>query len=99
MKKPLQTLLIASLIMISAASHAHPSGHHYWGHNHYGWVAPLVIGSAVGYAVATRPQPVVIQQPPPNIYYQPQAPYGYHYENILDANCNCYRLVLIQNQP
>ena len=99
MNKPLQTLLIASLITTSAASHAHPLGHHYWGHNHYGWVAPLVIGSAVGYAVATRPQTVVIQQPPPNIYYQPQAPYGYHYESILDANCNCYRLVLVQNQP
>ena len=99
MKKPLQLLLIASLITTSATSYAHPSGHYYWGHNHYGWVAPLVIGSAVGYAVATRPQPVVIQQPPPNIYYQPQAPYGYHYENILDANCNCYRLVLIQNKP
>jgi hypothetical protein len=98
MKKLLQILITASLITTSVTSYAHPSGHHYWGHNHYGWVAPLVIGSAVGYVVATRPQTVVIQQPPPNIY-QPQAPYGYHYENILDANCNCYRLVLIQNQP
>lgn len=98
MNKLLQILLVVSLTMISATSHAHPSGHYYWGHNPYGWVAPLVIGSAVGYAVATRPQTVVIQ-PPPNIYYQPQlqAPYGYHYENILDANCNCYRLVLVQN--
>ena len=100
MNKLLHTFLIASLLLISTTSHAHHPGYgpHYWGHNHYGWVAPLVIGSAVGYAVATRPQTVVIQQPPPNIY-QPQAPYGYHYENILDANCNCYRLVLIQNQP
>ena len=97
MNKLLQTLLTASLITISTTSHAHPSGHYYWGHNHYGWVAPLVIGGAVGYAVA-RPQTVIIQQPP-NIYYQPPAPYGYHYENILDANCNCYRLVLVQNQP
>jgi hypothetical protein len=96
MNKLLQTLVIASLITTSMTSHAHPLGHHYWGHNHYGWVAPLVIGSAVGYAVATRPQTIVIQQPPPNIY-QPQAPYGYHYENILDANCNCYRLVLVSN--
>ena len=96
MNKLLQTLLAASLITTSVAGYAHPSGHHYWGHNHYGWVAPLVIGSAVGYAVATRPQTVVIQQPP-NISYQTQAPYGYHYENILDANCQCYRLVLVQN--
>jgi hypothetical protein len=98
MKRPLQTFLIASLLLISTTSQAHhPSyGPQYWGHNRYEWVAPLVIGSAVGYAVATRPQTVVIQQTPPNIY-QPQAPYGYHYENILDANCNCYRLVLVQN--
>jgi hypothetical protein len=99
MNKLLQILLVVSLTMISTASRAHPGhGPHYWEHNRYGWVAPLVIGSAVGYAVATRPQPIVIQQPP-NIYYQPQqqAPYGYHYENILDANCNCYRLVLVQN--
>ena len=26
----------------------------------------------------------------------PPAPYGYHYEQLLDANCNCYRWVLIQ---
>ena len=57
---------------------------------------PIVIGGAVGYAIAARPQPVIIQQPP-SPYYQPQAPLGYHYENILDANCQCYRLVLVQN--
>ena len=100
--KLLKTIALASLIMVSGASQANPN--HYYPHHHqrhgyynpYGWVAPLVIGGVVGYVI-TRPQPVVIQQPP-NIY-QPQAPYGYHYESILDANCNCYRLVLIQNQP
>ena len=96
MNKLLRVLLAASLITISATSQAHRGWDRpYWGHNHYGWVAPLVIGGAVGYAVA-RPQTVVIQQPP-NTYYQPQAPYGYHYENILDANCQCYRVVLVQN--
>jgi hypothetical protein len=94
--KKLQTLVTASLITISSVSQAHPGyGHHQWGHSHYGWVAPLAIGGVVGYAVA-RP-PVVVVQPPPSVYYQPQAPYGYHYENILDANCQCYRLVLVQN--
>jgi hypothetical protein len=97
MKRILQVLLVASL-MISAASQAHPyGGRPYWGHNHYGWVAPIVIGGAVGYAVAQRPQTVIIQQPPSVYYPQPQAPYGYHYENVLDANCQCYRVVLVQN--
>jgi hypothetical protein len=36
---------------------------------------------------------VVIYNPP--VGYPP-APVGYHYEQILDANCNCYRWVLIQ---
>ena len=96
--KLLQTITLASLIMVSGASQANPYYHHHHRgyYNPYGWVAPLVIGGVVGYVI-TRPQTVVIQQPP-NIY-QPQAPYGYRYENILDANCNCYRLVLVQNQP
>jgi hypothetical protein len=102
--KLLQTITLASLIMVSGASQANPYYHHhnYGYYNPYGWVAPLVIGGAVGYAITRPPQTVVIQQPPPNVYQGPvpaPAPYGYHYENILDANCNCYRLVLVQNQP
>ena len=98
--KLLQTITLASLIMVSGASQANPYYHHHHRgyYNPYGWVAPLVIGGVVGYAI-TRPQPVVIQQPPQPSIYQPPAPYGYHYESILDANCNCYRLVLVQNQP
>jgi hypothetical protein len=101
--KLLQTLALASLIMVSGTSQANPNhwNHHHGYYNRFDWVAPLVIGGAVGYAITRPPQTVVIQNPP-NVYYQPQpvqVPYGYHYENILDANCNCYRLVLVQNQP
>ena len=98
--KLLQTITLASLIMVSGASQANPYYHHHHRgyYNPYGWVAPLVIGGVVGYVI-TRPQPVVIQQQPQPSIYQPQVPYGYRYENILDANCNCYRLVLVQNQP
>jgi hypothetical protein len=98
--KLLQTITLASLIMVSGASQANPYYHHHHRgyYNPYGWVAPLVIGGVVGYVI-TRPQPVIIQQQPQPSIYQPQVPYGYRYENILDANCNCYRLVLVQNQP
>jgi hypothetical protein len=97
--KLLHTLTLASLLLISGTSQANPN---HWNHrgyypNQYGWVAPLVIGGVVGYAI-TRPQPVIVQQPTivyPN--YQQPAPLGYHYENILDANCQCYRLVLVSN--
>lgn len=98
--KLLQTIIIVSLIMVSGISQANPN---HWNHRHHGyynrydWVAPLVIGGVVTYAITRSPQPVVIQNPP--IIQATPAPYGYHYENILDANCNCYRLVLVQNQP
>lgn len=92
-----KTIILASLILLSSASQANPRHHHGY-HNRSDWLAPIVIGSVVGY-VLTRPQPqTVIVQNPPNIQPQP-VPYGYHYETILDANCNCYRLVLVQNQP
>jgi hypothetical protein len=99
--KLLKTLTLASLILVSGTSQANPNHRNYGPnhgyHNRYDWVAPLVIGGVVGYVI-TRPQPVIVQQPTvvyPNT--QPSVPYGYHYEQILDANCNCYRLVLVQN--
>jgi hypothetical protein len=100
--KRLAITLIASLTLLSGTSQANP--HHMNRHGHYhnvhraDWIAPLVIGSVVTYALTRpAPQPVIVQQPQqvyPNI---PPAPIGYHYENILDANCNCYRLVLVSN--
>jgi len=104
MKLLLHTLTLASLLLISGTSQANPNHWNHHGpnrgyHSHYGWVAPLVIGGVVGYAI-TRPQTVIVQQP--SVIYpntQPPDPLGYHYENILDANCQCYRLVLVQNQP
>lgn len=44
--------------------HAHIRHHlhaRHW-HPHYGWVAPVVIGGAVTYAL-TRPNPVIVQSP------------------------------------
>lgn len=97
--KRLAITLIASLMLVTGTSQANPRHHH--GHHHGAhradWIAPLVIGSVVTYALTRpAPQPVIVQpqQVYPNI---PPAPYGYHYENILDANCNCYRLVLVSN--
>jgi hypothetical protein len=98
--KTLIKVLLASLVFVSLSGQAHPYGPR-WGHYHSGWVAPIVIGGAVGYALAARPPAVVIQQPPNVYYYQqpyPQVPpYGYHYENIYDGNCQCYRVGLVQN--
>lgn len=95
-------LAIFLLTMIATTSQANPNHHmRHHGNGHYGrhthtadWVIPAVIGSAVVYAIATRPAPVVVQNPP-QVY--PNPPIGYHYEQILDANCNCYRLALVPN--
>lgn len=96
-------LAVLTLCIASTSALAQHHGHHgYYGHHHdgygWGWVAPAIIGGAVVYA-ATRP-PVVVQQPPVVVVQQPQqlppAPVGYRYETILDANCNCYRTVLVQ---
>lgn len=74
MKKLVAVLLLAfSASTAMAQHHGHGIRHnhhrhhgHYYGHG--GWVAPLIIGGAVGYAL-TRPAPVVVEQPP--VYTQP----------------------------
>lgn len=75
-----------------------------------GWVAPavggLIIGGLVGAAIAApyyAPAPVYSQSAPvyvqPNPVYTPppMPPYGYHHEQMLDANCNCYITILVPN--
>jgi hypothetical protein len=102
----MKKILFVLLITISTLAHAdrwrHGGGHYYY-HPGYGWVVPAVIGGAIVYE-ATRP-PVIIQQQPVYIQqtYPPAlpaypAPADMHWEAILDANCNCYRTVLVPNR-
>lgn len=97
--KRILALIFVGLMTLTGTSQANPHhGHPNYGH-HNGWIAPLVIGSALGYVVSQRQQPVIVQQPVvvyPNTYPS-VPPYGYHYEQMLDANCNCYRVVLVPN--
>ena len=100
--KTLMTAIVIALTMTATSSQANPNHHgyrHFGHHSGYGWVAPIVIGSALGYVIATRPAPVIVQTTPPILYpnQYPAPPMGYHYEQILDATCNCYRIVLVQN--
>lgn len=89
-------LVTAALVLASTAALAHPyyGYRHYPRHSHYDWVVPAIIGGAVVYG-ATHARPV--PPPPPVVIQVPQAPVGYHYESILDANCNCYKTVLVPN--
>lgn len=93
MKKILLILLFGSFSVVHADPYRHDHYHNYRGS--YDWLGPAIIGGIVTYEL-TRPQQVIVQQPQV-IQTLPPAPFGYHYENILDANCKCYRTVLIQN--
>ena len=94
--KYLIALVLSAVALTASAQHRpYPHHRHHLGGHGWGWVVPAVIGGAVVYGM-TRPNPA----PPPPVVYVPQGypapPVGYHYEQILDANCNCYRWVLIQ---
>jgi len=74
--------LIAILLLTAAGSAmAHgPYGH--WRPHHsggWGWVAPVIIGGAIGYELARPPvvaqPPVVIQQPPVVVQQQNCSPW------------------------
>lgn len=87
-------ILLSVLTFSASAQHRHGGYHH--GSYGWGWVAPAIVTGAIVYG-ATRPAPPsVVYVPNPNPQVLPPAPYGYHYEQILDANCSCYRWVLIQ---
>ena len=89
MKKLFITLALAC-IALPALAHHH--GHNFRHHGHYNhhyrhpgygnWVAPLIIGGAIGYTL-TRPAPVIIQQP------IPPGPYFNYVEQPEPLNQNC----------
>lgn len=65
MKKLFITLALVCITLPALAQHRY---HGHWQHRHHGyhggsWVTPLIIGGVVTYAL-TRPDTVIIQQPP-----------------------------------
>ena len=64
MKKLFIVLALACATLPALAQHhGHRHHNHHYRHPGYGgWVAPLIIGGAIGYTL-TRPEPVIIQQP------------------------------------
>ena len=95
MKKILLVLLTVLSVNVYAEGWRHGGGHYVY-RPEFGWVLPAVVGGVIVYE-ATRPTYVA---PPPTVVLPPvsqPAPYGYHYEAVLDGNCNCYRTVLMPN--
>lgn len=54
--------LVAALPAQADPYHRGFQHHRHW-HPQYGWVTPMIVGGVVTY-VLTRPQPVVVQEPP-----------------------------------
>lgn len=67
-------IAISLLCLASVPAMAQHRGHghyatgvpHHYHHRHHGghWVAPLIIGGVVGYAITRNNEPVIVQQPP-----------------------------------
>lgn len=77
----MKNILLSLLLMVFSAPvfagpahhHRHHYGHHHWNHSQSGrWIAPVIIGGVVGYALAqpsvAQPAPVIVQQQP--VYIQ-----------------------------
>jgi len=100
----MKKLLVLVFALTCTLAQANPYHHGYRPHHHHGgsgwgWVAPALIGGLVVYG-ATRP--AVAAPPPPTVVYttpvgMPTPPYGYHYEQVNDAACNCLRWVIAPN--
>ena len=94
--------LLAAVIALPAWADGYRGGYHGGYHNHGGhshggdWIAPLIIGGTVGY-ILSQPRTVYVQPQPQIIYQNSNAPLGYHWEALLDGQCNCYRTVLVPN--
>jgi hypothetical protein len=88
-------LLAASCQPVAAQHHGH---HGYHGHaGHGSWVAPLVLGGIVGYAITQNQQRQPVQIiPGPVIYSSPMVtnpPMQPVYQEVLvwQNECNCYQ--------
>jgi hypothetical protein len=78
MKRVLAVAVLALATLPVMAQHHHGHGHGHWNRGYGGgwhWVVPAIIGGAVVYG-ATRPDPVIIQQPPVIVQQQPVPYYG-----------------------
>lgn len=77
MKKLLAILVLATASIAPAyAQHGHHFTPHSGYHRHFNsWFVPALIGAGAVY-IATRPEPVVVQQPPVVIQQPPQYGYG-----------------------
>ena len=99
--------LLLALSLLAIAGSASAQWHHHGGYYRGGcygcgnWVAPLIIGGAIGYEL-TRPTTVYVEPQPSVVYVQPQPtvqapPPGYHWQQMIDPQTNTQKIVLVPN--
>lgn len=69
MKKLIALVLVTCCATAMAQYPHHNHRHNGWGYN--GWIAPVIVSGVIGYEIARRQPPVIVQQP---VVVQP-APY------------------------
>lgn len=99
MKHKLAIAVLASVLFSGSAAAGGYYGGGYGGHHHHHdsgrWVAPFIIGGAIGYAISesnrprtvyVQPQPVyVAPPPPPPVYVEPARTAYWYYCPTSDA--------------
>jgi hypothetical protein len=95
-------LLALSLFTLIGTASAHGPYRYGW-HGNYGcggcWIAPAIIGGAIGYELS-RPTTVYVEPQPIYTVPQPivqQPPYGYHWQDMVDPTTNLHKIVLVPN--
>lgn len=91
--KIITTLFLSACIVTSA--HADGYRGHHGHHDHYrsaspsAWIAPMIIGGAIGYVISnqSRPQPQVVYTEPAPVYTRQPI---YEERVQYDVNCDCY---------
>ena len=93
-------LLLALFSTTAMADRGYEHHEHY---NQSSWIAPALIGGIIGYELSqprlVQQQPIYVpvpQAPPPP--YVPAAPYGYHWQMMIDSYTNEQRMVAVPNQ-
>jgi hypothetical protein len=71
MKKLIALVLFTLSATAMAQHHHHHHRHNGWGYN--GWIAQVIVSGVIGYEIARRQPPVIVQQP---VVVQPAPYYG-----------------------
>jgi hypothetical protein len=106
-------LAMSALFAFSSNAQAHEGlrgyrgGYYHGGCYGCGWVAPALIGGVIGYElnrpryyeqpVIVQQQPVIVQQSPVYIQQPQSAPYGYHWQEMVDPQTGVRKIVAVPN--